>query len=90
MEFVFELLFEVYLELMMYIVPEEKATSKKYRFFILIIAFIILIGVLALFIWGIVLLEDKNLKGLIPLGLAIALSIAQIVLGFVFHNRKTK
>lgn len=90
MEFIFEFLFEAYLELMMYIVPEEKATSKRYRFLYLIIAFIILIGVLALFIWGIVLLERNNLKGLIPICLAIVLSIAQIVLGFIFHDRKTK
>lgn len=90
MEFVFEFLFELYLELMMYIVPEEKATSKKYRFLVVVFALVILLGVLALFIWGIVLLEDKNLKGIIPIGIAIVLSIAQIILGFIFHDRKTK
>ena len=31
MEFVYEFLFEIYLELMMLIVPEEKVTSKKYK-----------------------------------------------------------
>ena len=90
MEIIFEMIFEIYIELMLYIVPEEKATSKKYRFLAALIAFIPLTGILALFVWGIVLFERKNLKGLLPFGLAIVLSLVQIIGGFILHDRKTK
>ena len=93
MEIFLEFFFEVYLELMMYIVPEEKATSKLYRFFAIVLATIVLLGVSALFVWGIVLLEDKNLKGFILIGISIVLSLLQIILGFIFHknaNDKTE
>ncbi len=87
MDFLFEFLLEIYIELMMLVVPEEKATSKKYRIIITIIASLVLFGILALAAWGIVLIADeKNALGWIPLSFAILLSLAQIILGIIFHR----
>ena len=91
MELVFEILFELYLELMMYIVPEEKATSKKYRTLVVFIATAVLLGVFALFIWGSVLISDYNNNfGFIPIVIAIVISIIQIIAGFILHDKKSK
>ena len=90
MEFLLEIVFEIYLELMMFIVPEKKATTKKYRIITAFIAIVVLVGVLALFIWGCVLICDYNNKlGIIPIVVAIVLSIFQIVSGFVLHIEKS-
>ena len=90
MELLFEFLFEVYIELMMFIVPEEKATSKKYRAIAILIALVIVFGVLALFIWGFVLLIDyENKLGIVPIAIAIVISIIQIVAGFILHDKKS-
>lgn len=90
MELLFEFLFEVYIELMMFVVPEEKATSKKYRVIAILIALAILFGVLALFIWGFVLLIDyRNKLGIVPIAIAIVISIIQIVAGFILHDKKS-
>ena len=89
MEFLFEFIFELYLELMMFVVPEEKTTSKKYRTFVILVALAILLGVFALFIWGCVLLERNNYLGFIPILIALVISAAQIIAGFKIQNRKT-
>ena len=90
MEFLFEFIFELYLELMMFVVPEEKATSKKYRTFVILVAMAVLLGVIALFIWGCVLLERNNYLGFIPILIAIVISIAQIVAGFVLYKKRNR
>ena len=79
MEFVIESFFEIYVELMFLIVPEKNA-SKKHIFIAKIMAVCVLIALIALTIWGMVLLVDyKNMWGIAPytsLGvLAIWLSI---------------
>ena len=90
MDFVFEILFELYIELMMLIVPEEKATSKKYRALTIAFATVVLFGLLALFIWGFVLISDYgNMLGLIPISVSAVLSIAQILAGFILYGRKS-
>lgn len=91
MELIFEIFFEVYIELMMYIVPEEKATSKKYRALAIIIATISMLGNLALFIYGgILLFEQHDLWGLVPIAVALVWSLAQIFLGFILDKKKNK
>ncbi len=91
MELIFEIIFEVYVELMMYIVPEEKASSKKYRTIVILAATVILLGVFALFIWGCVLISGYNNKlGIIPILIAIVISIIQIIAGFILHDKKSK
>lgn len=89
MELFLEIVFEVYVELMMYIVPEEKASSKKYRTIAILVAAVILVGVLALFIWGCVLISDYDNKlGIIPIVVSIVISIIQIIAGFILHVKK--
>ena len=87
MDFLMELLFEVYLDLMMIIVP-EKNISKKHKNIAKVIAILVLFGVLALAFWGIVLIVDyNNLLGIIPLAVAIIISLAQIILSIILYNK---
>ena len=91
MDILMEIVFELYLELMMLIVPEEKTTSKKYRIIAIFIALAVILCVLALFIWGCVLLIDYNNKlGIIPISVALLISIIQIIAGVVFYFKKSK
>ena len=91
MDLLFDILFEVYLELMMLIVPEEKAATKKYRIIAILIASLVMVIDFALFILGGALIFDEGrLIGILPLSLAAVLSLAQIVLGIVFSIRKHK
>ena len=91
MELLLDILFEVYLELKMHIVPEEKAASKKYRILTVLIALMVLAGVLALFAWGIVLLaEHDNKLGILPIAVAAILSIVQIIAGFILNRGKSE
>ena len=47
-------------------------------------------GVLALFIWGSVLIFDRDNKlGIIPIVIAAVISIAQIIAGFILHDEKS-
>ena len=87
MDFLFEILFEVYGELMLLIVP-EKGRSKRYRILAKLVAALVLLGVVALALWGIILITDYgNLAGIAPLAGACAISIAQIVAGILLFKR---
>lgn len=91
MEFLMELLFEIYLELMMFMVPEKGETSKKYRAVAICIAIAVLVSVFALFIWGGVLIWDQNNPlGWIPVTIAIVISVIQIVAGIVVYSKNCK
>lgn len=87
---VFEILLEVYFEFMLLIVPEEKATSKKYRTICFIMAMSGLLIVLGLFVGAVILIGNERESGLIPLFAAIVLSIVQIVAGIVLYTKKSK
>lgn len=88
MDIIFEIFLEIYGELMMLVVPESKWTKKKGA--IAIVAALNFIGVMALFLWGIVLLVDEeNVLGWIPIFFAVMLSAAQIGLG-VYRFIRTK
>jgi len=90
MELFFELILSVYCELMFFIVPEEKRASKKYRVIAIIIASVVLFGVIALFIWGCVLIRDyKNYWGIALIALAVIISLAQIFVGFILDEKKS-
>ena len=83
MELLIEILLEVYMELMFLIVPEDKR-RKKHRIITVIIAIVITFGFIALGVWGVYLIADKkNLWGILPLAVAILLSIAQITAGII-------
>ena len=88
MDFIFEILFEVYLELMMYIVPEEKVMSTMHRFLAVTVAFVVILGNLALFVWGgILIFEKKNDWGYLPFIIATILSLIQIILGVIINQK---
>lgn len=87
MDFLFEILFEVYGELMLLIVP-EKGRSKRYRILAKLVAALVLLGVVALALWGIILITDYgNLAGIAPLAVACVISVAQIVAGILLFKK---
>ena len=87
MDIVFEILFELFLELMFLIVP-EKNVSRKSRVIAVTLAVLTLTGVIALVIWGLVLIIAKNNSlGVIPLVIGILLALFQIIAGIVLYNR---
>ena len=91
MDVIVEILIEVYMELMMLIVPDKKMVTKKHRIIAIIIALFVLAGIFALIIFGLTLIIDKNnFLGIIPLSFAIIISIAQIVLGIILYKKNHK
>ena len=87
MDIIFEIFFEIYGELMFLIVP-EKNRSKKTVFLSKLIATLVLLGVLALAIWGLVLVfEYENMWGTVPVATAVIVSLAQIIAGIVLYKR---
>lgn len=87
MELLAEILFEVYGELMFLIIP-EKNRSKKYIWVSKIIAAAVFLSVVALAVWGIVLISDyNNLWGIAPITAAIVISLAQIIAGIVLFKK---
>lgn len=90
MEIIFEALFEFYFELMMLIVPIDKTTSTKYRLLYVLIALLDFFGCLALFIWGILLIDGGNMLGWIPFFAALILSGFQIAAGCILYVKRNK
>ena len=87
MELVVEILFEIYGELMFLIVP-EKNRSKRYIRIAKAIAVFAFLSVLALAIWGGVLIwECGNRWGIAPLALGVILSLIQIIAGFALYKK---
>lgn len=86
MEILMEIVIEIYLELMFLIVPEKNVT-KKQRLAAKLLAVAVLIGLIALVIWGCVLLEGNNLWGIAPIAVAVVLSLAQIIAGIVLYQK---
>lgn len=87
MDIVFELFFEIYLELMFLIVPEKNA-SKKYILTAKIIAIAVLIALIALFVWGVVLIEDyNNISGVFPISIAVVFSLVQVIAGIILYKK---
>jgi len=88
MELLMEILFEVYVELMMFMVPEKGETSKKYRKAAICVALTVLLSVFALFIWGCVLTEKNDPIGWILIAIAIVISAIQIIAGIILYVKK--
>lgn len=87
MDILIEILLEVYMELMLLIVP-EKNLSKKHILIAKILAVLVLAGVFALVIWGVVLIADYgNMLGVIPITVAGVISLAQIIGGIILYKR---
>lgn len=87
MDFLIEILFEIYGELMLLIVP-DKHHSKRYILLSKIVAIFGILITLGLAIWGGVLIADyNNILGTVPLALAVIISLAQIVAGIVLYKK---
>ena len=91
MELLIEIIIELYCELMLLVVPEEKACSKKYRRIAIFAAIAGLACTFALFIWGCVLwIDHHNQLGAIPIALSVAISVAQITAGMILYRKKSR
>lgn len=89
LDIIFEILIEIYMELMMLVVPEEKKKKKRYRVLAVIISLIGIAATIASLVYGLHLIIDKdNLIGIIPVTIAAILSIAQITAGIVIRLSK--
>ena len=87
MELLTEILFEVYGELMFIIVPNKKM-NKKYVLITKIISILVFIGVIALILWGTILISNyNNLIGILPISIAIIISLIQIIAGIILFKK---
>ena len=87
MEIVVEILLEIYMELMLLVIP-EKNVSKKHIWITKIVAILVLASIFALVIWGSVLIVDyNNLWGIVPIAIAVILSLAQIIAGIILYKK---
>ncbi len=90
MDIIFDIIFDVYFELMLLAVPRKNVT-KKYIFIARAIAVLVLFGLLALFLWGVILIvEFSNMLGLIPILFSVIISLIQIVFGIVLYKKNAK
>ena len=89
-DFFVEMFFDVYSELMFLIVPEAKG-NRKCEIVVVIIAIFVFVGVIALAVWGGILISDYNNRcGIIPISAAVVISLAQIIAGILeFKNGNT-
>ena len=82
-----EILFEVYGELMFLIIP-EKRMNKKYVVLTKMIAVLVFVGVVALVLWGAILISDyQNPMGILPISVAAVISLAQIISGIILFKK---
>ena len=88
MEFLAEFLIEFYIELMFLIVPEKKVKSKKHHILAITLALLTTVGYIALFIWGIILIDNGNDWGALPIILAILMSLTQFIIGVVSRSKE--
>ena len=90
MDVLIEIFLEIYMELMLLVIPEGKGDRKR-KGIAMLLAFLSLFGIMALAVWGIVwIVDSKNPWGWIPVILAVLLSAVQIALGIRLYIRKYK
>ena len=86
MDIVIEVLLEIYVELMMLIVP-EKNVSKKHKLIAKIIAVLVVIGIFFFFFWGASLIIDhNNLWGIAPISAGVIISLIQVIAGIILYK----
>ena len=87
MDILIEILLELYMELMLLVVPEKNVT-KRMQTVAKIIAIAMLLLVLGLAVWGLALLiDEQSLWGIAPLSVSVLLSLAQIIAGIILYKR---
>ena len=87
MDIVVEILLEIYMELMLLVIP-EKNVGKKHIWIAKVIAILAIVGIFALAIWGGVLIADHNNPwGVVTIAIAVVLSLIQIVAGIILFKK---
>lgn len=87
MDILIEVVLDLYLELMVMIVPKKNVT-KGMRVLAIIIAIVLALGLPALFLLGASLLFEKNtVWGLILMIVSALLVLAQIIAGIVLYKK---
>ena len=89
LEIVFEILLEIYAELMMLIVPEKcSPTNRIRRAKIFVVCILILL--LILLIWKIALFSDpqNRIWGIAPISIFILFPAIQIIAGIILYRRR--
>lgn len=87
MDIVVEIVLEIYMELMLLIVPEKNIT-KKHRILARVFAIVELVALAALVIWGVALIVDyQNMLGLIPLAIVLLISVLQVFFGIKLYKK---
>ena len=72
---------------MFLIIPERNATKKQITI-VKITVLLVTLGLVALIVWGVVLIADyNNLWGILPISVAAMLSLAQIVAGIILFKK---
>ena len=90
MDIVIEILIEVFMELMMLVVPKENI-RKKHKIIAGLLAGVFALLVLGLFYLGYYLIFELNdLRGILPLAVSIIIASVQIVLGIIFYIKRNK
>lgn len=93
MDFFIELLLDVYMELMLWIIPSEHTTPQRARRRAVIVAFCVLFVVVGLFLGGVYIWTQES-RVPQPVGIAMVaagavLSIIQIVAGIVLRIKNS-
>ena len=88
LEILIDVVFDVYDELLQRMLPKGKHQDTLCMILGYVIAFVIVLGIIALFVWGIALVVRKNMLGFLPLGIAVILLVLQIVMGVRLRRAK--
>jgi DMSO/TMAO reductase YedYZ heme-binding membrane subunit len=87
-EYFVDLFIEVYFEVMLLFIPEEKLKGKNKKL-AKVVGVAVILFIFILFFFGIYLLIDlKNRLGIIAIASSLILFIAHIVIGIIFYFRK--
>lgn len=87
-EYFVDLFIEIYFEVMLLFIPEEKLKGKNKKL-AKVVGVAVILFIFILFFLGIYLLIDlKNRLGIIAIAFSLILFIAHIVVGIIFYFRK--
>lgn len=90
LEYVILVVFDVYYKALGRIVPKRKYSDAVCMISAMVISFIIVLGIIALLVWGIVLLIHKNILGLLPVAAALIVFGLQSFISIRFRKARAK
>ena len=87
MELLAEILLELYADLVTSVLPEKG--GKKRLWIARLLAVFAMLGVIALVIWGAVLIGDRgDFRGIIPIAVAVVVALGQIIIGHLYDKNE--